>query len=74
MRNTMEGWSERHKAEALSELRAQAVADYLVQRGIDRSRLQAVGFGEARPIADNNTAAGRAENRRVVLRRADSPR
>jgi outer membrane protein OmpA-like peptidoglycan-associated protein len=60
--------------QALSERRAQAVMAYLTERGINRSRLQAVGFGESRPIADNGTDAGRADNRRVVLRRSDSPR
>ena len=47
--------------------RAQAVVDVLVnQYGIARSRLQPVGFGESRPVASNNTAEGRAENRRVM--------
>jgi len=50
---------------ALSEARAQAVVDYLVAGGIDASRLTAVGYGESRPIADNGTPAGRAQNRRI---------
>jgi OOP family OmpA-OmpF porin len=51
----------------LSDRRAHAVRDYLVsQFGIESSRVTAVGYGESRPIATNDTAAGRAENRRVV--------
>lgn len=51
----------------LSERRAQAVADMLVNKfGIEKSRVSAVGFGENNPVADNNTAEGRALNRRVV--------
>jgi outer membrane protein OmpA-like peptidoglycan-associated protein len=50
----------------LSEKRAQAVRDYLVKRGgIDPARLEAVGYGESRPIADNKTPEGREANRRV---------
>ena len=51
----------------LSERRAAAVRAYLVDRGIAADRLAAQGFGEAQPIADNHTAAGRASNRRVVF-------
>ena len=51
----------------LSESRAKAVVDAIVKGGIDRSRLSAVGFGEEKPIADNNTAEGKAKNRRVEL-------
>ena len=51
----------------LSEKRAQSVRDYLVKNlGIDGSRLTSKGFGESKPVADNSTAAGRQENRRVV--------
>lgn len=51
----------------LSQDRAQAVVDYLVQNGIENDRVRAVGFGPDRPIADNKTKAGRAKNRRVEL-------
>lgn len=54
--------------EALSERRAQAVADYLESRGIAKSRIQTEGFGESKPVATNDTAEGRAQNRRVELR------
>jgi outer membrane protein OmpA-like peptidoglycan-associated protein len=53
--------------QALSVRRAQAVGDYLVARGINRERLIIVGAGETRPVASNETDAGRAENRRVEL-------
>ena len=51
--------------ELLSQLRAHAVVDALVELGIDRDRMQAVGNGESMPVDDNNTAEGRANNRRV---------
>jgi outer membrane protein OmpA-like peptidoglycan-associated protein len=50
---------------ALSEARAEAVRDYLVTKGVAAERLSAKGFGPARPVADNATAAGREANRRV---------
>lgn len=51
----------------LSQRRAQAVVDMLVNtHGIDADRLKAVGFGESDPVASNDTAEGRAENRRVM--------
>lgn len=49
----------------LSQRRATAVREYLVRQGIDASRLTAVGYGEANPVATNDTEDGRAENRRV---------
>ena len=49
----------------LSQARAESVRDYLVNRGVASSRLKPLGFGEARPIADNGTKDGRAQNRRV---------
>lgn len=52
----------------LSQRRAEAVRDYLISRGIRADRLQAIGFGEERPIADNTSEAGRAENRRVEFK------
>ena len=52
----------------LSQDRAAAVKKYLVSKGIAEDRLTSIGFGETRPIADNKTAAGRAQNRRVDLK------
>jgi outer membrane protein OmpA-like peptidoglycan-associated protein len=51
----------------LSQARAQSVRNYLVSRGIDPSRLIAVGRASSDPIADNSTEAGRATNRRVEI-------
>jgi outer membrane protein OmpA-like peptidoglycan-associated protein len=51
----------------LSERRAKAVYDYLIERGIDPDRLTYRGYGESRPVADNNTPEGRAKNRRTTL-------
>ena len=52
----------------LSQRRAQAVVNFLRKRGIPQSRFQTViGKGEDKPIANNNTAAGKAKNRRVVI-------
>ncbi len=50
---------------ALSEKRANAVVDELVQLGASKAGLTAVGFGEDRPIASNDTDEGKAENRRI---------
>jgi len=51
----------------LSQARAEAVTEYLAQKGVARSRLEAKGFGDARPIAPNLTARGRELNRRVEI-------
>jgi len=51
----------------LSQRRAQAVVDFLAQRGVDLSRLSAQGFGAAAPIATNNTIQGRRRNRRIEI-------
>ncbi len=52
----------------LSIRRAEAVYRYLVNRGIAPERLRVEGYGESRPVADNETDSGRAQNRRVELR------
>ncbi len=49
----------------LSESRAKACFDYLVKKGIDESRMSYIGYGEERPIGDNNRTKGREKNRRV---------
>jgi OOP family OmpA-OmpF porin len=54
--------------QGLSERRANAVMGHLVDRGVSPSRLTATGFGEANPVASNDTADGRALNRRVELK------
>lgn len=55
--------------QGLSQRRAQAVLDYLVQAGVPASVLEARGFGESKPAFGNETADGRAGNRRVELSR-----
>ncbi|MBT8068181.1 MAG: OmpA family protein [Gammaproteobacteria bacterium] len=54
--------------EGLSARRATTVRDYLASNGIAENRMTVRGYGEAEPIADNGTRAGKAQNRRVVLR------
>ena len=51
----------------LSKRRANAVRQYLINKGISADRLSADGYGETQPVADNNTREGRAANRRVEL-------
>lgn len=53
--------------EVLSEKRAMAIKNYLVKKGIPEERINTVGYGSSRPVADNNTALGRAQNRRVEM-------
>jgi outer membrane protein OmpA-like peptidoglycan-associated protein len=53
--------------QALSERRAKAVADWLSKYGVDEARLTSRGFGESKPVADNDTTAGRQKNRRVEV-------
>ncbi len=52
----------------LSEQRAEAVANYMSSRGVNSARIRWQGFGETAPIADNATAEGRAQNRRVEIK------
>lgn len=57
----------------LSRRRAESVRDYLVSQGVDADQLQTRGFGETHPAASNNTAEGRAKNRRVVMSVLSNP-
>ena len=54
--------------QALSERRAQSVADYLSMRGVARARMGIRGYGETQPIASNDTELGRSQNRRVEIK------
>ena len=54
--------------QALSERRAQSVADYLSMRGVARARMGIRGYGETQPIASNETEDGRSQNRRVEIK------
>jgi OOP family OmpA-OmpF porin len=58
--------------EKLSERRAKAVKDFLVSEGVDEDRLSTKGYGESKPADTNDTAEGRANNRRVAFRITDS--
>lgn len=53
--------------QTLSQKRASAVATYLINRGISASRINAAGMGPSYPVASNDTAAGREQNRRVEI-------
>lgn len=68
---TVEGHTDSRGAEstnlALSENRAMSVRTLLVSQGLDPSKVTSVGLGESRPIADNNSPEGRANNRRVEI-------
>lgn len=68
---TIEGYTDSTGSDSynldLSQRRAQAVESFLVQNGVDPVRITARGYGEAYPVASNNTDAGRQENRRVEI-------
>lgn len=51
----------------LSDARANSVMNYLISKGVSSTRLKAVGYGEARPIASNETVEGMSQNRRTVF-------
>jgi len=53
--------------QTLSEQRANGVRDYLLQQGLDPTSIVATGFGKSNPVASNDTAAGRQQNRRVEI-------
>lgn len=53
----------------LSQRRADAVRQYLISQGINGERIKATGFGSSSPVADNRSAAGRAQNRRIEIAR-----
>jgi OOP family OmpA-OmpF porin len=61
----------RERNRQLSQQRADAIVNWLADHGVARGQLQARGYGESRPIADNSTAQGRAQNRRVELVRVE---
>jgi outer membrane protein OmpA-like peptidoglycan-associated protein len=52
----------------LSKRRAASVMKYLTDHGVDASRLTSEGYGDTQPIADNKTAKGREQNRRVEMK------
>ena len=56
----------------LSQRRADAVRVYLTSRGIDKSRVLAVGYGESKPVDSNDTKDGRANNRRTEFEITDN--
>jgi outer membrane protein OmpA-like peptidoglycan-associated protein len=67
----VEGYTDNVGSEAynqtLSQQRADAVRDYLVSQGVQSGNVTSTGYGLTNPVADNSTAAGRAQNRRVNL-------
>ncbi len=61
----IEGHADDAASQALTEKRALAVARWLVAKGVDCKRLVPVGFGNTKPVADNATPEGKAQNRRI---------
>ena len=55
--------------QSLSDKRAQAIKEEIVKRGVEASRMETIGYGATKPIADNKTAAGRTQNRRVTIKK-----
>jgi len=51
----------------LSNDRAKAIVDALIAKGIEKTRLSSIGWGQEKPLADNRTEEGRAKNRRVEI-------
>jgi outer membrane protein OmpA-like peptidoglycan-associated protein len=74
-RGTIDGYTDSVGSEAynlrLSQSRAESVRAYVVGKGVDAARLGATGHGSSQPIAENSSAAGRAQNRRVVFTRIE---
>jgi chemotaxis protein MotB len=58
--------------EILSQKRAEDVMTYIISQGVSSDLISAQGFGDSNPVAPNNTAQGRAQNRRVELSLAGS--
>ena len=54
--------------QSLSEGRAQSAVNYIIEKGIDESRLVAKGYGESEPMVENDTEENKAKNRRVELK------
>ncbi|MBI3789554.1 MAG: OmpA family protein [Gemmatimonadetes bacterium] len=71
----VEGYTDNRGAAAanrkLSQARAEAVRNYLISKGVSADNVTAKGFGPSKPVAPNTTEAGRAQNRRVELRRTN---
>ncbi|MCC5829250.1 MAG: OmpA family protein [Phycisphaeraceae bacterium] len=64
IRRSAARWKDNYE---LSQGRANAVRDYLAERGVSRGRMVVSGVGADQPVADNRTAAGKAKNRRVEI-------
>jgi OmpA-OmpF porin, OOP family len=73
----IEGYADSRGTVAYNELlglrRAEAVRDWLVERGVDTDRIEVLGLGEANPLGDNGSESGRAANRRVEIKLASTP-